>query len=149
MSILGLTEIAIAQNDKSTDTQKTLSHVQQGIHCGDNYFILYSVVDLGAMAAPDDTITLTFTTPNTVNWGHFVFRVIGSPDWRVRLIEAPTGGGASPTGALEIFNSNRNSDNKSSFKDLSGVVNQVSYDATLATGGKTLWDEYWRNYFRI
>ncbi len=142
MSIPKLTEIAIKAKDKTTDSVTVINFSHKKKHESNDFFLLYSVVDLGAMTTPNDTITLTFQTPNTTKWGHFTFRTVGSPDWRVRLIAAPTGGAASPTDSFIILNSNQNSDIKSTFMDLSGVVNQISYDATLATGGTTLWDEY-------
>lgn len=142
MSIPHLTQIAIKERDVTTDSVTIVNHPHHEIHQGDHFFLLYSVVDLGAMGSPDDMITLTWQTSNTAKWGHFTFRTIGSPDWRLRLIEAPTGGISTPTGTLDILNSNRNSPKISTFKDLSGVVGKVSYDATLATGGITLWDEF-------
>jgi len=102
---------------------------------------MYSVVSLGAMETPTDMITLDFTTPNTAKWGHFSFWAAGSADWRLRLIEAPSGGAESPTGQLSILNFNRNSSKSSTFTDGSTAA-QVNYDSTLATGGTTLWDQY-------
>jgi len=119
----------------------TISFVHKEIHNSSSFFVMYSVASLDAMAAPDDMITLTWNTPNTTKWGHFQFGAKGSADWRIRLIEAPTGGAINPTGALPIRNKNRNSAVRSTFTD-GAVVNQVGYDATLATGGNTLWDEY-------
>lgn len=121
---------------------KVIDTVHENIHDEKGFFVTYSVLSLGAMTSPDDTITLTFTTPDTVEWSHFKFEVKGTAGWRVRMIEAPTGGGASQTEQFEIYNANRNSANISSFIALDSTPGEVSYDATLATGGKTLLDEY-------
>lgn len=110
------------------------------LHEGDSFSVIYSVVDLGAMTTPNDMITLDFTTPNTTKWGHFLFSASGSADWRVRLIEAPSGGAATPTGQFTILNKNRNSATTSTF--IGSAAGNVNYDATLATGGTTLWDQY-------
>ena len=130
--------------DSSTRSLVTVNYEDNKIHEGDDFFLTYSVASLGAMTLPDDMITLTFTTPDTTKWGHFKFKIVGTAGWRIRLIEAPTGGGATPTGSLSILNSNRNSSVTSGFLDVAGtpVVNKISYDATLATGGITLLDEY-------
>lgn len=133
-----------ARIDDTTLSVITLDYSHHEKHHGEDFFVLYSVASLGDLTTPDDTATLTFTTPDTTRWGHFIFRVSGTGGWRVRLIEAPTGGGATPTGSLDILNSNRNSSTVSTFLDVAGTpaVGKVSYDATLATGGITLWDEY-------
>ena len=112
------------------------------IHDGKSFYVMYSVASLGDMGSPDDMITLTWTTANTTELAHFQFIGIGSAGWRLRLIEAPSGGGADPTGSLTILNKKRNSSNTSGFIDLASAANKVSYDATLATGGTTLWDQY-------
>jgi len=120
----------------------TIGYVHHETHAGNRYFCLYSVASLGAMATPDDTITLTWTTPNTTEWEHFTFMAKGTAGWRIRLIEAPSGGAANQTGEFTMRNRNRNSANTASCIALDAGVGDVSYDATLATGGITLWDEY-------
>jgi hypothetical protein len=94
------------------------------------------------MTSPDDLISLTWTTPDTLKWEHFSFWAEGTGGWRVRLIEAPTGGAASQTGQVAMLNRNRNSDNVSTAIALDSTAGEVSYDATLATGGETLWNHY-------
>ena len=133
-----------ARVDRATEAVLSISHAHHEIHHGEDFFVLYSIASLGAATSPDDMATLTFTTPDTTRWGHFVFRVTGSGGWRIRLIEGSTGGGATPTGSLDILNSNRNSSTASTFLDVAGspAVAKVSYDATLLTGGLTIWDEY-------
>ena len=128
--------------DKASQAQAVIDYVHHKIHDGEHFFVLYSVADLGAMATPDDMITLTFTTPDTTKWGHFVFEAHGDAGWRVRMIEAPTGGAETQTEQLAILNSNRNSAVESALIALDSTANEVSYDATLATGGITLIDEY-------
>ena len=130
-----------AKIDGGTYALLSMSHEHHETHAGSHFYVMYSVASLGAMETPDDAITLTFTTPDTTKWGHFVFWGNGTAGWRVRLIEAPTGGAATPTGQLTILNKHRNSSTVSTFTDGS-TANQVNYDATLATGGTTLWDQY-------
>lgn len=128
--------------DASTRALTVVSYLHHEKHEGSDFFLLYSVPSLGAMTTPDDMITLTFKTPDTTKWGHFTFRVEGTPGWRVRLVESPTGGAETPTGSFDILNSDRNSIVESTFLDLVAAAGKISYDATLATGGIILWDEY-------
>jgi hypothetical protein len=94
------------------------------------------------MTTPDDMITLTWTTPDTTAWEHFTFWGEGISGARVRLIEAPSGGAESQTEQFPVLNHNRNSDRIASCIALDSTVGEVSYDATLATGGTSLWDQY-------
>jgi hypothetical protein len=128
--------------DSSTRALRTVSYPHSEAHGGSRYLVNYSVASLGAMAAPDDMITLTWTTPNTTQWEHFTFYAIGTGGWRLRLIEAPTGGAASQTEQFVALNHNRNIDTAAACIALDSTAGEVSYDATLATGGTTLWDEY-------
>ena len=127
--------------DNMTGALTGIDYAHHEIHGGSMFYVMYSVASLGAMGTPDDMITLNFKTPNTLKHAHFTFKVEGTAGWRVRLIEAYSGGATSPTGQLAILNHNRNSDKTSTLTDGS-TANQVDYDAILATGGVTLWDEY-------
>jgi len=132
------------QVDTTTQAAVTINYPHKEIHNGDAFFVMYSVLDLGAMTGPDNTISFTFTTPNTTRWGHFQFLAHASADSRVRLIEAPSGG-ASPASPVEnkvCLNNNRNSATAATLIALDGTVGSVTYDATLATGGTSLIDEY-------
>ena len=131
----------IIRLDKATGAALWIDYPHHEIHGGSSFQVIYSVASLGAMTTPNDMITLDFTTPNTTKWGHYQFSASGTAGWRLRLIEAPSGGAATPTGQFTILNKHRNSATTSTFTDGS-VANQVNYDATLATGGTTLWDEY-------
>jgi len=143
MSIPKMTDILNKAIDTSTNALTFVDYDHHETHGGSRFYVHYGVASLGAMTTPDDTITLTFKTPDTAKWGHFIFLAEGSSGMRVRLIEAPTGGAASATGTIDILNKARNYQNtkKSTFSNGStaGVVN---YDATLATGGVSLWDNY-------
>jgi len=143
MSIATITEYLNKLRDISTDAVNTVEYGHHETHSGSRFYVLYSVASLGAMGSPDDMITLTFKTPDTTKWGHFVFTAYGSSGVRVRLIEGPTGGAASATGTLNILNKNRNYNisKKSTFTN-GTTASVVNYDATLATGGTTLWDDY-------
>jgi len=128
--------------DSSTRSLQTIDYAHHEAHAGSRYLVNYSVASLGAMETPDDMITLTWTTPDTTTWAHFTFYAIGTGGWRLRLIEAPSGGAASQTEQFACLNHNRNSANTSTLIALDSTAGEVSYDATLATGGTTLWDEY-------
>lgn len=130
--------------DGSTLSLLAIDNTHHEVHEGNGYFISYSVASVGALTTPNDTMTLSFTTPNTTKWGHFVFTAEGPSGGLVQLIEGKTGGGTSPTGSLTIYNHNRNSANTSGFLDLavSPVAGKVSYDATVFTGGTTIWSQY-------
>jgi hypothetical protein len=136
------TEIIRKAIDVVTGSINVTDYAHHEKHEGDDFFVLYSVASLGAATTPDDMMTLTFTTPDTKKFGHFTFKTAGTAGWRTRMIEAPTGGAATATGSLEIWNSLRSCAKCSTFKDLAGTAGYVSYDATLATGGNLLWDEY-------
>lgn len=137
-----LTQIFEKARDKETEAVGTISIAHKKSHEGKSFYVIYSVASLGAMTTPDDMITIDFTTPEKIlEEPHFTFSVKGTAEWRVRLIEAPTGGAASPTGTLEILNHNRYS-GKTSEVMAGTTPGYVNYDSTLATGGKTLWDEY-------
>jgi len=127
--------------DSTTHALYTIDYAHHEIHSGSSFYVMYSVASLGAMTTPDDMITIDFTTPDTTKWAHLVFSANGASGWRVRLIEAPTSGAASPTGTLAILNHNRNSTKTSTITNgtTAGLVN---YDSTLAVGGVTLWDQY-------
>ncbi len=128
--------------DASTNSAQTVSYPHHETHAGSRYYLTYSVESLGAMTTPADMITLTWTTPDTTKWEHFTFWAKGTGGWRLRLIEAPSGGAESQTEQLVMLNKNRNSDNVATCIALDSTAGEVSYDATLATGGTSLWDEY-------
>ena len=128
--------------DVATRSLQVIDYPHYKIHAGNAFFVMYSVADLGALTTPNDTMTLTWTTPDTTRWGHFNFIGRGTSGWRVRLIEAPSGGAGTQTEQLPILNLNRNSEVASTFIALDSTAGEVSYDATLATGGTTLFDEY-------
>jgi hypothetical protein len=129
--------------DNSTDALMTMSHGHHEVHEGAHFYLTYSAASVGALAAPDDMMTLSWKTPNTTKQIHFVYTALCSSGAQLRMIEGKTGGGASPTGTTPVFNSDRNSANTSGILDVSGATAGVmSYDATLFTGGTTLIDEY-------
>ena len=121
--------------DKTTNAVTTVDYAHKETHSGSRYYVQYGVTSLGAMTG--DIISLNFTTDDSDKWDHFVFTAAGSSGFRVRLIEAYTGGGASATGTKPILNKCRNHQISKPAK-----TGAVSYDATLATGGTTLWDEF-------
>ena len=143
MSIPRLTELLENGIEEDTGAVKIIDHAHHEAHEGSRFYVHYSVASLGAMTSPDDMITLTFKTPDTAKWSHFLFTASGSSGFRARLIEAPTGGAESATGTLTILNENRNYQiSKPSAMSNGTTAGVVNYDATLATGGTTLWDDY-------
>ena len=121
--------------DAATNAVNTLTYSHHEVHEGNHFYVLYSVPSLGAMTTPDDMIQLHFATPDTTKWLHMIFHAKSGGAARFRITEAPSGGLATPTGTLTIFNKNRNSSNTS------GLAS-VSYDGTAASGGTLLADEY-------
>lgn len=126
--------------DRSTFALTVVNYEHHEVHEGSHYNCSYSVASVGALETPSDMMTLTFVTPNTTKWVHLIFVAICSSGARLRFIEGGTGGGASPTGNVSVYNSNRNSVNVSGILDLGSVANKISYDATLVTGGISLVD---------
>jgi hypothetical protein len=128
--------------DATTLAMLMMSYPHAELHGGNRYYVCYSVLSLGAMTTPDDAITLTFTTPDTLKWSHFTFLASGTGGWRLQLIEAPTGAGITPTGKMPALNRQRNSAKTSGVLALDSAPGEISYDATLVTGGLSLWSEY-------
>jgi len=142
MSLNRQTQIAENQIDKTTNALTTIGYAHHEAHAGSRFYVQYSVADVGAATTPTDMMTLSFTTSDTAKWDHFLFLGTGTSGWRLRLIEAPTAGAATATGTLPIINHQRNSTKVSVTTNIAGTAAVVDYDATLATGGLTLWDDY-------
>ena len=106
MSLAKLVDIFKKATDKTVQSLQTIDYAHHEVHEGSRFYVQYGVASLGALTSPDDMITLTFKTPNTLKWDHFIFLVTGSSGFRIRLIEAPTGGAATATGTIEIQNKN-------------------------------------------
>lgn len=130
-------------DDTLTGVQNFIDYAHHEVHDGRHFYVTYSVPDIGAMTTPNDMITISWTTPNTERLMHLIWSAICADGARVRLIRGKTGGGATPTGTLQTYNSNESSSNTSGILDVAGDnASKVSYDATLFTGGVTLLDEY-------
>jgi len=129
------------KQDGTTNAIQVIDYAHHEIHGGSHYTAMHGVADIGAATTPDDAITLTFTTSNTAKWCHMVasFEAVGGA--LVTIRENGTGG-ASPTGAVTCFNNNRNSANTSLVTDIGATAGQMSYDATLDTGGTLILSEY-------
>jgi len=127
--------------DRTTNAANSIDYAHHEIHAGSHYTCMYSVANIGGGTTPDDAITLTFVTPNTAKWGHLILLYNGVGGALCRMREAGTGG-TGATGVKKCFNNNRNSLNVSGIKDLDGTAGQMSYDATLDTGGLLTVDEY-------
>ena len=111
------------------------------IHAGMHYALHYASSDMGAIAAPADMLTLTFTTPATGNI-HMLVGSTTSAGGRFRFIEGKTGGGITPGGRLVPNNNNRSSSNTTNLIDYEAApaVGAVSKEVTLFTGGVSLVD---------
>jgi len=120
--------------DASTHTLQVIDYPHHEIHGGSGFFVCNSTPDIGAQTTPADVLSLTFTTPDTTKWAHMLFEFLGGPGALCGIREAGTGG-ASPTGAIVCANRNRNSGTTSVLSDLNPTAGQISYDATLDTGG--------------
>ena len=130
--------------DRQTGALMVIDYAHHEVHEGSYFYVLKSVLDLGAVAAPADAITFTFSTPDSMKYAHWEFWASGSADSRVRLLEGATGAGTIQS-SQEIFNKDRNSSQTSTILDIAGTpaAGKVSEGATIATGqSKTLWDEY-------
>jgi len=129
--------------DPSTHATTTISYPHHEAHAGSAYEIIYSVASVGGLTTPNDTMTLSFKTPNTTKWMHIIIQAICHSGSLVSMYEGKTGGGANPTGILPAINYNRNSTNTSGILDVAGTnAGNVSYDATVFTGGTTLFSTY-------
>jgi len=129
--------------DPASHALMTIDAHESVLHRGYHFIATYSVDDLGAMTTPDDAITLSFTTPDTTTRVHMRFEFEGSAGALCKLIEGKTGAGATPTGTIQSYNSERNSAIVSALTDVAGInASKISYDATLFTGGTELWSQY-------
>ncbi len=131
------------KKDFNTGGLVTIDDSHHKVHEGDHYNLSYSVADIGAMATPEDVISLSFTTPNTTKLLHLIISAICSSGAQLQFIEGKTGGGTGPTGVIASNNSHRGSSNTSTILDVAGGnAGSMSYDATVFTGGTSLVDEY-------
>ena len=129
--------------DGITHTLQMISYPHHEIHAGCHYFVQYGVQNLGSQTTPNDTIRLSFATPDTDTWLHMTFDASTGGEGLFTITEAFTGGGDSPTGTLPAINNNRNSSNTSSILSAAGgTAGEVSYDAQNVTGGLVLWSEW-------
>jgi len=107
--------------DGVTDAVKTIAYEHHEIHAGDHYFVR-GYQDL----AITNVLDMTFLTPNTTKWVHWIWEIATESETNWLVYE-----GASVTNALTttvtIRNSNRNSANTS------GVVLKYEKQADLAT----------------
>lgn len=139
----GYTKRALNIFDRGTGAQVVMDYAHHEAHEGDHFFVTYSVADLGAATTPDDMMTLSFTTPNTTKLLHFLFTANSASGGLFKLIESKTGGGATPTGLIQAYNSYRDSTNTSTILDVTGdSASQINYDATAFTGGTELVSNY-------
>jgi len=130
--------------DSTTRVLPTCDFLDYSIREGRGFEIMWGVADIGAATTPNDMITLSFTTPaSTVALMHLFLEVSGPATALLTLIEGKTGGGATPTGTVTSFNSDRGSSAVSAVTDVAGAnATKMSYDATAFTGGTTLLSKY-------
>jgi len=120
--------------DEDTRSLQIIDYAHHEVHSGSSYHMHFSVSDAGAVADPQDTCQISFTTPNTTKWLHMIWHAWAGGECTFWIREAPSGGTVGGD-ALTAYNKNRNSSNTS------GIVSPVS-QATLATGGTLLHNEY-------
>ena len=105
--LISNTEFAYLRVDPSTHTLQTIEYEHHEIHGGSHYFI----IDASELAI-NEVFDLTFQTPNTTKWTHWIFTldVTGETEWFIYE-------GATATnplaGAVTPRNNNRNSANTS------------------------------------
>jgi hypothetical protein len=131
--------------DDVSDALVTISHDHSHVHEGKAFYLVYSVASVGALTTPDDTMTLSFKTPAASSGlFHLIVFWSGEQGTRCRIIEGKSGGGANPTGTLDPVNTNRSlASTASAILAVDGTTaDKISYDATVFTGGTTIWDEY-------
>lgn len=130
------------QYDGITGANVMISYEHHEVHEGGHYHLAYSVANIGAATSPDDMMTLSFTTPNTTKLLHMIFVATSASGGVFKFIEGKTSGGATPTGTIQSYNSNRASSNTSGILDVAGAnATKVSYDATAFVGGIELVSE--------
>ena len=92
----------IVRVDPSTNTLQAITYPHHEVHGGSMFRFWTYDADLD----DTNTIDLIITTPNTTEWGHFEWEVIGALKTLVQLFEGTT---HTPGAAQAIFNANRNS----------------------------------------
>ena len=128
------------QYDGLSGAPVVIDFVHHEVHEGDHFLVHYSVASIGALTG--DIMTVSFTTPAD-DYMHFVFNASSAAGGLLKLIEGKTGGGATPTGTLQSYNSNRNSATVSGITDVAGAnATKASYGATAFTGGIELISDY-------
>ena len=119
--------------DKSTETLQTIDYEHHEIHSGSHFFVCgYS--DL----AINNVFQLTFVTPNTTAWSHFIWKLDTESETLWEIYEGATI--TTPlTSAITPLNNNRNSDKISGNTLRSELhTNLVGADASVDVSGATL-----------
>ena len=119
--------------DKSTGAIKSIEYGHHEVHDGKMYQVMYSVPNIGALTTTDDTMQITWTTPNGPALMHMTIDAYCGASALFLFTEAPTGGDLTASGTLVSYNKYRGRANHS-------VV--FSYDGTEVSGGTVLETEY-------
>lgn len=122
------------QLDDSTHALKTLHYAHAEAHDGKVFSAMVSTADIGALTTPNDTIHLNWTVGAGPNMHLIWIAACGGAGQLLGTVN-PTGGMATPEGALVPFN-HRIGSSKISATPL------IYYNATAPTGGIVGRDEY-------
>ena len=129
--------------DRITTAEVIVDYAHHEVHSGRHFHLSHSVADIGALSTPNDAMTISWKTPDTPRLIHLVFSATSASGGLFKFVEGKTGGGESPTGVIQSYNSNRGSAITSGILDVAGAnASKASYDATLFTGGAELVAEY-------
>jgi hypothetical protein len=91
--------------DASTHANITVDYAHHELHAG-SYFHASGANDLAASG----TLIVTFTTPNTTKWAHFVPAVVSEIETEAKLWEGfAVGAGGTVGSSVTAYNRNRNS----------------------------------------
>ena len=119
--------------DPVTGWLKTIAGAHHEVHEGDYYEAFYSVASIGALTTTDDTMQITWTSPDSTKFMNLIINANCGATALFKFTEAPTGGDATASGTLVGYNKNRSYPN-------SPIT--FSYDGTVVTGGRVLESEY-------
>ncbi len=119
-----------ARLDLATHSLVVIDYDHHKINASSSFTCHWSNTETGS----GDRSAITFKTPDSTKWGHFVAAVHATQVATARIYEAVaivTGAAGEPA-ALSIFNRNRNSSATSGF---------ISQHTTPVTGGASAWTE--------
>ena len=129
--------------DEITGYPISIDSLHHKAHEGALWSVGYSIADIGAATSPNDTMTLSWKTPNDGTQMHMSFSITSAAGGLYKFIRGKKSGGDNPTGTLKVFNVNDNIKKPSTILDVAGAnAGHISYDAALFVDGVELKSEY-------